>query len=60
MEFDLKAFRRRIWQELRRVKMVNWMEYKRTEKRRKEAEAREKKQQEEGCIDAEDSDMHNS
>ena len=42
MEFDLKMFRRRIWQELRRVKMLNWMEHKRTEKRRKEAEAREK------------------
>ena len=61
MEFDLKAFRRRIWQELRRVKLVNWMEYKRTEKRRNEAEAREKKQQKEDGIDAvQDSDMHSS
>ena len=28
-EFDLKVFKRRIYQEVRRVKFINWMEYKR-------------------------------
>ena len=43
------------------MEIHHWMEYKRTEKRRNEAEAREKKQQKEDGIDAvQDSDMHSS
>ena len=42
--FDLKMFNRRINQEIRRVKFINYLEWKRTEKQRKFKEKEEKVQ----------------